>query len=236
MKNGGWLVRKYTYLEPSTDFNKNIIVEVNIRTKQANNAEILTYISKIYSETYNADVSPSPDLLVYTTKGENVEIMACAGMYMGKDDKALFSERYLKGESLHDVLIDRYDNIRRSEIVEIGALASDCPKYASLIIKILPLLSWSLGFRVILCTATKQLRILFKYYKIPFEYICDATPDVLSESERDNWGTYYDNSPQLVFISLDNCGHLFDRYCGKLIPDEIGQLHNLDIKHEEHAQ
>ena len=150
--------------------------------------------------------------------------MACSGISIGRDDKALFSERYLKGKSLHDILIGSHDNIRRSEIVEIGALASDCPKHASLIIKILPILSWSLGFRVILCTATKQLRTLLKYYKVPFEYICESTPDVLTASERDNWGSYYDNSPQLVYISLDRCGHLFNRYCGKLIPDEIERI------------
>jgi hypothetical protein len=165
-KKGDWLVRKYIYIEPSTESHKNITIKINIITKQENSVEILSYISKIYSETYNADVSPSSDLLVYTTKGENVEILACAGMSMGKDDKVLFSERYLKGESLHNILIDRYDNIRRSEIVEIGALASDCPKYASLIIRILPLLSWSLGFRVILCTATKQLDMTLRFREI----------------------------------------------------------------------
>jgi len=46
-------VRKYIYIEPSTEFHKNITVEINIRTKQANNTEILSYISKIYSETYS---------------------------------------------------------------------------------------------------------------------------------------------------------------------------------------
>ncbi|WP_415679622.1 thermostable hemolysin, partial [Vibrio diazotrophicus] len=221
-------MRNYIYIEPSTDSSNNVAVEVNIRTKQGENTELLSYISRIYSETYNANVSPSPDLLVYTTTRNPNEILACAGVTMGKDDKALFSERYLKGKSLHDILMTRHENIRRSEIVEIGALASDCPKYASLIIKILPLLSWSLGFRVILCTATKQLRTLLKYYKIPFEYICESTPDVLTDSERESWGSYYENSPQLVFISLDSCGHLFNRYCGKLIPVEIEKMNKPD--------
>ncbi|MBD1578002.1 hypothetical protein HC723_16565 [Vibrio sp. S11_S32] len=108
-------MRKYIYIESSTESHKNITTKINIITKQENSTEILNYISKIYSETYNADVSPSSDLLVYTTKGENVEILACAGMSMGKDDKVL-REIIQSGEYIKNIDVHIDDNT--AEIVK----------------------------------------------------------------------------------------------------------------------
>lgn len=227
-------MRKYLYLERLPD-QEDKIVEVNINAKEDDSTEIIKYMSNKYKESYGAKVTPNPDLIIYITNTNDNRIMACAGVSIGSNDTTLFSERYLTGSLLYETLLKHHKNIKITEILEIGSLASNEPKYASLLIKLLPLLSWNMGLRVIICTTTKQLRTLFKYYKIPFEYICESSPDVLTDSERNQWGSYYDNSPQLVSISLDCCGHLFNRYCGQLVFDEVKITHRTPQEFEECA-
>ncbi|MEI8633172.1 thermostable hemolysin [Vibrio sp. PP-XX7] len=196
---------------------------INVRIIRANDQSadrVKKYISDIYFKSYQAKIEPDPDIIV-SSFGSKENMLASAGISFASDNKTLFSERYLDFSLTEKILMMTSQHIARNQIVEIGSLASDKPSAAADLINLLPLITWLMGNKAILCTTTDNLRKLFKHYEIPYIYLCDASPKRLSYDERVRWGTYYDQSPETVIIPLKQCGNIFEKYCGKFMAPEL---------------
>ncbi|ROM97172.1 thermostable hemolysin [Pseudomonas brassicacearum] len=195
--------------------NDHARLEIIKRNDQGATAA-LTYIRDIYQRRYNAEITPNPDLLISRRDRTSGTLTACAGISFASPTNQLFSERYFDSpvESVLELLTQRVS--RREQIVEIGSLASDDPNAAAEIIRALPILTWFMGVKAILCTSTRRLRTLFEYHGIPLRIIGDADINRLSALERQQWGSYYAQSPKTGVILLEECSHLFNQFCGRL--------------------
>ncbi|MBU2718491.1 hypothetical protein HF563_03630 [Acidithiobacillus ferridurans] len=177
------------------------------------------FIRQIFQDTYNASIEPRPDAFVICERNTagNCIPLACAGLTFGFARNRLFSEQYL--DDAIEVALDRTGKhaVERTEIVEIGSLASRHAAAAADLIRVLPIIAWFLGMRAILCTTTADLRKLLDYHHIPFVALTEASSARLSESEHERWGSYYENSPLTGIIPLQECGHLFSSHCGRFV-------------------
>lgn len=204
------------------DIFSNRIEIVNRHDKQAGKS--LEYISRIYHDNYNATVSPDPDIIVACKDKDSGELVACTGISFAAPSQCLFSERYLD-TPLDALIFQQTDHVlSRHQVVEIGSLASDNPNAAADFIRIVPIIAWLMGSKAILCTSTRRLRKLLAFHQIPFTMLAEASSTRLSPEEKVAWGSYYDQAPQTGVILLEQCGHLFNHFCGRLVFSEFEHL------------
>ncbi len=191
------------------------------------------FIAEVFNDTYHATIDPRPDAIVFCERSniDNGGVpRACAGLTFGFAHERLFSEQYFD-DSIQEVLerTGKY-TVERNEIVEIGSLASRQVAAAAGLICVLPIIAWFLGMRAILCTTTAGLRKLLAYHHIPFVPLTEAHPERLPEGER--WGNYYENSPLVGIIPLQECTHLFKNHCGRFV---FANLAGIGIKPVPHT-
>ena len=123
-------------------------------------------------------------------------LVACVG-YRAALHQDLFLEQYLEGpvESFLEVPFGRA--VGRSKIVEIGCFAVRESKHAVTFMMHLAPLFFSLGFEVAVCTATRQIRCLFRQLAINTHVLVEADERQLTESDE-NWGEYYRHAPMVM--------------------------------------
>ncbi len=169
-------------------------------------------VRKTYARTYEAQVMPDPDrFIVGHLEGA---VIACAGIAYANGG-SFFSERYLDAP-IDTVLEQRFGApVDRDRVIEIGALASCCRGSGQEMIKITPLIAWTLGVEYILCTATSGLRDALDSAGIDFTPLGDAAPDGLEPGERLAWGSYYEQQPQVGVIPLRVLSPLFAEATGR---------------------
>ncbi len=182
------------------------------------------YISRVYHDNYKATANPDPDIIITCKDKDSGELLACTGISFSALGQCLFSERYL--DAPLDVLISQQTDhvLSRHQVVEIGSLASDNPNAAADFIRIVPIIAWLMGSKAILCTSTRRLRKLLAFHQIPFTMLAEASSARLSPEEKVAWGSYYDQAPQTGVILLEQCGHLFNHFCGRLVFSEFEHL------------
>ncbi|MEY8712747.1 hypothetical protein A9B99_08210 [Mangrovibacter phragmitis] len=182
------------------------------------------YIEKIYSDNYKAKINPDPDIIISCQNKSSGELVACTGISFAAPGQHLFSERYLDTPLDTLILQQTGQSLSRHQVVEIGSLASDNPNVAADLIRIVPIIAWLMGSKAILCTSTRRLRKLLAFHQIPFTMLAEASSTRLSPEEKAAWGSYYDQAPQTGVILLEQCGHLFNHFCGRLVFSEFEHL------------
>ncbi|VEA66786.1 Thermostable hemolysin [Serratia plymuthica] len=182
------------------------------------------YIANIYHKNYQARIHPNPDIIIASKDKVSGALVACTGISFSSASQGLFSERYLDAPLDEVILQQTKHALARHQVVEIGALASDNPGAAADLIRLMPIIAWFMGSKAILCTSTRRLRKLLAFHHIPFALLSEASPDRLSAEERAAWGSYYDQAPQTGVILLEQCGHLFNHFCGRLVFSEFEHL------------
>ncbi len=141
---------------------------------------------------------------------------ACAGLTFAAD-APLFSERYL-GASLEDEIARVLGTVTdRNRIVEVGSLSTRQRFLGRELIRATPIIAWCLGMEYILCTATSTLLKSLRRLEIEFVPFCPADPNFLSAADRDRWGTYYDDDPQVGVIPLNSLHRLFAKSTGRYL-------------------
>ncbi|MFC8174153.1 thermostable hemolysin [Streptomyces sp. NPDC057242] len=172
-----------------------------------------------YAETHAADVKPDPDAFVLAVPSERDPVpggtvLACAGCTYAAPDRPFFSERYL-GTRIEEAIAARTGTpVDRDRIIEIGALAGPGGAGRELI-RVIPIIAWTMGMEHILCTVTRQLRDLLARLDINYTVLGEADPDHLTPEERAAWGTYYDQRPTVGFIDLARLAGLFAGATGR---------------------
>jgi hypothetical protein len=164
-------------------------------------------VHESYFAAFGARILPDPDCFITGTSIDGPrsgQVLACAGMTFGTEEKALFSERYLS-EPVEQAIAGRFGSIpRRRRVVEVGALAGRVPMAGREIIRVTPIVAWCLGMEYILCTATQSLMKTLARLDIPFMPLDVACRERLDPPYRDCWGSYYDEQPQVGVIPLEN--------------------------------
>ncbi|MBA4288509.1 MAG: thermostable hemolysin [Pseudomonas sp.] len=110
----------------------------------------------------------------------------------------LFLERYLQ-QPVEQVITAKQgaQAAQRAQLVEVGNLAAASPGAARLLIVALTDLLVALGYRWVCFTGTLALLNSFQRLGLTPVALGAANPECLGDEQAD-WGTYYDNQPQVM--------------------------------------
>ena len=119
-------------------------------------------------------------------------------------DSPLFLESYLH-EPIEDILSQATgSDIDRSDIVELGNLALSNRSDINNAFEEIAQFCLDQGYRYVVCTATRILRLIFINAGISPMYLADARfSDVAADGTH--WGNYYRFSPQIVAGDVRTC-------------------------------
>lgn len=168
--------------------------EVGVADRQ----EVEQFIHDVFAHTYGADVHQFMPQLI-TLRNEHNELVAAFGMRKA-DKEPLFLERYLDAP-IETVMSNRFNRtITRNQITEIGNLAVSNPRNAGMLIA--NIIQHSLEINIEWCVATAHHSLQNGLIKGGRDvYALQAADKArLSPAEQAVWGSYYDNSPQVVAV------------------------------------
>jgi len=158
------------------------------------------FVKSEFLKHHNAHINEfMPNLVSIINKAKQVR--AVVG-YRSADSDELFLEQYL------DQPLDKYisehcgSEVLRDQIVEVGNLTCAANGYARLAIIRLTEMLHASGFRWVGFTATQGLYNSFLRLGLTPHAIAPA--DIMRlRSSNNEWGTYYDNNPQVMFGSIE---------------------------------
>lgn len=151
-------------------------------------------IAAAFAERYGATVDHFlPHLLCLSASHR---LGAVAGLRLARES-TLFLEQYFDVPVEQAVSGAYRTPVDRTQVVEIGNLASFVQGSAALLFALLPTILRAAGMRWVVCTATPQVRAILDKLRLPVRAICVADPDRLGAG-KDSWGSYYSGSPQVI--------------------------------------
>lgn len=163
-------------------------------------AQVEQFIHSIYRERYGADVQQFSPTLVSLHNAQG-DIVSAAGLRAASQEP-LFLERYLNAPVQTRLAKLGYAVPRRTQIVEVGHLASNqAGSGKSLILQLAPILA-AQGFQWVVCTLTEELRHLFLRLGLAPLALGVADPELLG-TVASGWGSYYDHHPVVLAGQLD---------------------------------
>ena len=152
------------------------------------------FIQRAFARHHGASVNAfMPTLLAL--EGRRGRVCGVVGFRKAAAE-SLFLERYLD-RPVESVLAEHAgEPIARSQIVEVGNLASLSCRAACQLVAALPRILLAEGNDWIVFTATTDVRGMLAKFRAPVIELTRATPDRLDEP--DEWGRYYDNDPRVL--------------------------------------
>ena len=155
-----------------------------------------SFIQSIYRARYGAEIRHWAPSLVSLGNGRSVT--AAAGYR--RASRPLFLERYL--DDAVDALIAERTGTRisRSAIFEVGHFAAVPGAGRTLMVALGNHLA-ELGCTWVVCTATRELRVLFARMRVQAVELGPALASTLG-AEAAAWGTYYDHAPVVLAGAL----------------------------------
>lgn len=159
------------------------------------------FIFDAYHSAYGARITSFMPHLAALHRDE--ELLAACGLRSAACE-ALFLETYLQ-RPVEDVLggVTR-TRVRRDEIVEVGNLAIARPGAARMLIERLTAHLHRRGERWVVFTAVPVLRNNFQRLHIPLHVLGDARPENLTLEARQQWGRYYECSPRVSAVRVED--------------------------------
>jgi hypothetical protein len=152
------------------------------------------FIKAIYKQSYNADIAVDYPILMSIRNADNAILAAVGFRYAGRE--ALFLEKYAAAP------IDTILNCPRSEIVEIGNLASAGQGASVFLFAALASYLNNKNIRYATITGTDFLHKYFKRAGLNPRKICDADIAAVQEDGQ-SWGSYYDTHPRVLVGAVD---------------------------------
>lgn len=174
------------------------ITAFEVHQTHANRQEVEAFIAEVFYRAYGAKVKNFMPKLI-ALRDENYQLMAAFGMREASVSP-LFLEQYI--DEPIEALIEKTQGlkIQRADITEIGNLAVVNPRNAGILIS--HVIEHSINAGVQLCVATAHHTLQNGLVKGG----CDVFPihavDVkrLPVLEQADWGSYYNNQPQIIAV------------------------------------
>jgi hypothetical protein len=179
-------------------------------------SEVEQYVGFKFESSYGAKLAEF--LPVFLTLRCADQLSASAGISLGTKSGKFFLEQYMDEpiESELNLLLD--EGINRERMVEIGNLVATSRGASRLMFIILASVLNLAGYEWMIFTATKPL--LYSLRKLGFEthVIVDAKPARLDKNSTADWGSYYDDQPQVVAGRLSSAQKIVDgRHLSNLV-------------------
>ncbi|HKS55412.1 MAG TPA: thermostable hemolysin [Steroidobacteraceae bacterium] len=152
------------------------------------------FIQRVFARHHGATVHAfMPTLLAM--EGQRNRVCGVVGFRRAATEP-LFLERYLD-MPIELALGERAGfSVPRTEIVEVGNLASSSCRAACQLVAALPRVLLADGNRWIVFTATAAVRGMLAKFRAPVIELAAATRDRLDDG--DEWGRYYDTDPRVI--------------------------------------
>jgi hypothetical protein len=187
--------RKYAvnnHILAKSKFNFAIQV-AGVEDKQR--SEIEQFIKQGFFKSYQAKISVTMPHLFALCNGT---YKAALGIRSGKHD--LFIEQYLSGTIEQQTLFEK-NSIDRKDIVEIGHLFSNTPRFTLPLFMITAVSLFYLNYKYLVFSGTEKVVNLIAKSGVNCSLICDAHVSKIQMS-TDEWGRYYDTKPKVIAVSL----------------------------------
>lgn len=170
-----------------------------INATHADRPEVEAFIAEVFYRAYRANIKNfMPKLIALRDQEHN--LMAAFGMREASDSP-LFLEQYLD-EPIEAIISRSFDQtILRSEITEIGNLAVANPRNSGILIS--HVIQHSLAANVQWCVATAHHTLQNGLIKggVDVRPLQTVEPQRLPEDELVKWGSYYEQTPQIIAVS-----------------------------------
>ncbi len=171
--------------------------------------ELEAFIANAFRDKHGAQVhSFMPDLL--GLRNASGELRAVAG-YRAARQERLFLEQYLD-QPVEAALAAKLGRpVERTEIIEIGNLASNGCRQARHLVSMLPRYLFERGYSWVVFTATSLVRNVLESVGAELVELAAADSSRL-KSGNDSWGIYYRNDPRVMAGYLPDSLQLSPRH------------------------
>lgn len=161
-------------------------------------AEIELFISDIFFEAYGAKIKLFKPCLMSLRDQHNKLVAACG--FRSAALEQLFLEIYLD-HPIETLLSERIGaSVRRDDIVEVGNFSVAEPGMARYLIAAINGHLHDTSNQWAVFTAVPVLRNVFIKLKMNPIILCDADKGRLSPEEQQEWGSYYEQRPQIMAV------------------------------------
>jgi hypothetical protein len=179
--------------------------------------EVEQFICSIYKESYGASIDVRYPTLM-SIQDEHGTLLAAMGLRDAGRER-LFLENYLDMPIEQAIAQATGDTVDRSQIVEVGNLASLGSGAAQYLYLAFHAYAFELGYRYVVVTATTPLKLTFRRMKIETFHLADADPARLIDGGA-SWGNYYATEPQVITGNIRQGLHtLLLRYGARYLPN-----------------
>lgn len=163
--------------------------------------EIKGFIEDVFYRFYRARISVNfPKIMALTNR--NDKLISAVGIRNAADND-LFLEQYLD-KKIEEILSEiTHSKVERSEIVEIGSLASNKKNAARCLYVALAAYLKNEGYKYAVMTGTDYLKKYFEKSGLKPIIIVKADRERLKNKEVD-WGTYYESNPKVMMLDVAN--------------------------------
>ncbi|PCI66017.1 MAG: hypothetical protein COB38_10500 [Gammaproteobacteria bacterium] len=183
----------------SNQLNVQLSLPLNL---DRNNVE--NFIWNGFDRYYGANIKNFlPNLISIRQKGE---IQSTLGLKIASEGP-IFIEQYLK-KSIE--LFFQKENVTRKQIGEVGNLFGTNKTFTRQLFIIAALVASKAGISKLVFCATPQIKMILRNLCMSVFYIAEADPNKLGQ-ESNHWGSYYDTSPELIAIDIDQAIYLIER-------------------------
>ncbi len=133
----------------------------------------------------------------------------CGLREAGKE--TLFLEQYLD-RPVETLIGDAFNEVSRTEIVEIGGFASVSRIAALHLMGLTAVALREEGYRYVVCTANRSIRCCLHKLGIRFEELAVASSNDLSGVGKDEWGRYYETAPLVLAGSITEGAQVIEHF------------------------
>ncbi len=161
-------------------------------------AELEQFVHRIFARAYDANVKEfMPQLM--SLRNDSGELLAVCGLRHA-ENSSLFLERYLPQPVEHVISAQSGQPVVRNDIVEIGNLAVAHPETARSLLASISLYLHGTSTTWGVFTGIPSLRNALSKLNMHLLPLGWASLAHLAESERADWGRYYDEKPQVMAV------------------------------------
>ncbi len=173
-----------------------------VTRRSSQRPEVEQYIGQKFEASYGASLAEF--LPLFLTLRCTDKLSASAGIALGSSQEKFFLEQYL--DVPIQVELERLsgEEVRREQLAEIGNLVATTLGASRLLFIILASLLHRAGYEWMVFTAAKPLLRSLQKMGFETEVIAEARPTRLDKNSKADWGSYYDNHPQVVAGRLCN--------------------------------
>jgi hypothetical protein len=164
----------------------------------ADRAEIEQFISNVFYQAYGAKIKRFKPCLMSLRDRDNKLVAACG--FRSAALEPLFLENYLD-RPIETVLSERAGfPVRRNDIVEVGNLSVAGPGMARYLIAAIVTQLHATSKQWAVFTVVPVLRNAFIKMGLNPVILCNADKSRLTPEEQAEWGSYYEQKPQIMAI------------------------------------